>query len=221
MSRIRPFNGAVNISQEYGVKSSIYRRGYHSGVDYSMEEGREIVAPENGEIVRNGDGTSRNDGRGYYIVLKGDSGIYHQLFHLKQMGHASGRVETGQVIGYSGNTGLTSGPHLHWETTRADDRNSDFAPSTWLFANNNFVPPVSVPQPQNDFVRIFGDYRSLYRGPGTDKFAKIEPIKFGGHLDYKIIERNGNFVKIQTQMFGQAWVYVGAEVSHLTQYYKV
>ena len=213
----RPFIGSVVITTEYGTPQPGTRRGYHTGVDYALNTGTEVVAPENGVIVRNGDGTAASDGRGYFIVLKGDSGTYHQLFHLKQMGHASGRVSEGQVIGYTGDTGWSTGPHLHWETTRADDRVSDFAPGQWLFADRPvYVPPVVQAR---DFVRIFGDYRSLYRAPGAGKFAVLKPNAYG-HLDYQILERSGAYVKIQTQMFGQGWIYVGSDVANLTQFYK-
>lgn len=216
----RPFNGPVVITTEYGSAQAGSRRGYHTGVDYALNQGTEVVAPENGTIVRNGDGTASTDGRGYFIVLKGDSGTYHQLFHLKQMGHASGRVSEGQVIGYTGSTGRSTGPHLHWETTRADDRNSDYPPAQWLFGSAPvYVPPVNVPAPTRDFVRIFGDYRTLYSSPGGAKKAQLSPNQYG-HLDYLILERSGNYVKIQTQMFGQGWIYVGSDVGHLTQYFK-
>lgn len=215
----RPFNGPVVITTEYGTSQPGTRRGYHTGVDYALNTGTEVVAPENGVIVRNGDGTAASDGRGYFIVLKGDSGTYHQLFHLKQMGHASGRVSEGQVIGYTGSTGRSTGPHLHWETTRADDRNSDFPPAQWLFADRPvYVPPVVV---QSDWVRIFGDYRSLYRNAGSGKFATLVPRNYNdGWLDYQILDRSGAYVKIQTKMFGIGWIYVGPDVAGLTQYYK-
>ena len=215
---IRPFRGPVNITQEYGVRSSVYRRGYHTGVDYGLAVGTEVVAPSSGTIVRNGDGTASSDGRGYYIVLKGDDDIFHQLFHLKQMGHVSGRVTEGQVIGYSGNTGASTGAHLHWETTRADDRNSDFPPAQWLFAGQPiYTPPV---QTTRQYVRIFGDFRTLWASPGGSAKGRLAPNNYGGKLDYQILGRSGNYVQISTQVFGLGWIYVGPDVAHLTQYYN-
>lgn len=213
----RPFNGPVNITQEYGVKNSAYSRGYHTGVDYGLAVGTEVVSPTNGMIVENGDGTAKTDGRGYFIVVKGDDGVYHQLFHLKQRGTVTGRVTEGQPIGLSGNTGMTTGPHLHWETTRANDRRSDFAPSSWLFAGQPvYTPPVVRKQ----YVRVFGDYRTVYTTPGAAPKGKILPNNFGGHLDYVIMDRSGDYVKIQTQTYGQGWIYVGPDVANLTQYYN-
>lgn len=215
----RPFNGPVNISQEYGVPNPGTRKGYHTGVDYSMGVGSEVVAPTNGVIVRNGDGTAISDGRGFFIVLKGDDGIFHQLFHLREMGSKSGRVAEGEIIGYSGNTGRTTGPHLHWETTRADDRNSDFPPANWLFAGQPvYQPPVFRPK---EFVRIFGDYRTVWANPnGTGSKGQVLPNRYGGKLDYQIMARQGDFVQITTQSYGVGWLYVGADVAHLTQYYN-
>lgn len=218
----RPFNGPVNITQEYGTREAGSRRGYHTGVDYAMAVGTQVVAPEPGTIAQNGDGRAPADGRGYFILVRGDSGTMHCLYHLKQMGTVGGRVSEGQVIGYSGNTGLSTGPHLHWETRKAPfDGNSDYPPAQWLFGSSPvYVPPVNVPAPTRQFVRIFGDYRTLYTGPGTAPKAKVYPNQFGGHLDYMILERSGNYVKIQTQMFGQGWIYVGPDVASLTQYFN-
>lgn len=219
----RPFNGAVNITFEYGASEPGSRRGYHTGVDYDMPVGSSVIAPEAGSIQQNGDGTSKADGRGYFVLVKGDSGTMHCLYHLKQMGVASGRVSEGQLVGYSGSSGLSSGPHLHWETRKAPyDGNSDYPPSQWLFGTAPvYVPPAPAPTPTTtQYVRIFGDYRTVYANAGSSPKARIYPNQFGGHLDYKIMSRQGDFVQIQTQMFGVGWVYVGADVASLTQYYN-
>lgn len=218
----RPFNGAVNITQEYGARAPGSRRGYHTGVDYAMPVGSQVVSPEPGIVQQNGDGRAAGDGRGFYVLIKGRSGTLHCLYHLSKMGVIGGNVAEGQVVGFSGNTGASSGPHLHWETRKAPfDGNSDYPPSRWLFSSAPvYVPPAPQPAPTRQFVRIFGDYRTLYTSPGSSPKAKVYPNQFGGHLDYMILERSGNFVKVQTQMFGQAWIYVGSDVANLTQYFN-
>lgn len=222
MARIRPFVGSVAISQEYGQKSPGTRKGYHTGVDYAMPQGRTIVAPEAGVVQQNGDGRAAGDGRGFFVLFKGDSGTLHCLYHLQAMGSRTGRVNQGDALGNSGNTGLSSGPHLHWETRKAPyDGSADFAPSQWLFADYTPAPqPNPVPPAAKQYVRVFGDYRTLYRGVGTGAFTRIAPNNYGGSLDYEVLERSGNFVKIPTQMYGQAWIYVGPDVASLTQFYS-
>lgn len=215
----RPFNGNVNITQEYGQRAPGTRRGYHTGVDYGLPVGTPIVAPEAGTIQQNGDGRAPADGRGYFVLLKGNSGTMHCLYHLNQMGVANGSVSEGQLVGYSGNTGLSSGPHLHWETRRAPyDGYSDFAPGTWLFGSAPvYVPPVVTTK---QYVRIFGDFRTVYANPGSGPKGRILPNSFGGKLDYQILSRSGNFVQISTQSYGVVWIYVGPDVASLTQYYN-
>lgn len=210
----RPFDGAVNISQEYGVPNRYYRKGYHTGVDYALGTGHKLVSPTNGDVIEAGYEASRTNGRGHFIVIRGDDGVTHHLYHMNGTALVkSGRVSEGQHIGAVGSTGASSGPHLHWETRKGGN---DFPPAQWLFAGR----PVYVPAPQRDFVRIFGDYRTLYSSPGSGRKAVLSPRLFGGKLDYEVLERSGNFVKVQTSFFGQGWLYVGADVSHLTQYYK-
>lgn len=219
----RPFNGPVNITQEYGARNSAYRKGYHTGVDYGLSTGTPVVSPTNGVVREVGYEASTTNGRGHFIVVQGDDGIAHCLYHLQSRPLVtSGRVSEGQHIGNSGNTGASSGPHLHWETRKAPfDGNSDIAPGSWLFAGAPvYQPPVNVPTPTRQFVRIFGDFRSLYRNPGSTKFAQLAPNQFGGRLDYMILARDGQFVKIQTQMYGQGWIYVGPDVASLTQFFN-
>lgn len=221
MARIRPFVGSVKITQEYGVSAPGTRRGYHTGVDYGLPQGTAVIAPEDGVVQQNGDGRAVSDGRGYFVLFKGDSGTMHCLYHLRGMGVANGRVSQGTVLGYSGNTGASSGPHLHWETRKAPyDGNSDYAPGTWLFADFAAEQAVQPVKPTKQYVRVFGDYRTLYRGVGTGAFQRIAPNQFGGHIDYEVHERSGNFAKITTSYYGPAWIYVGADVAHLTQFYS-
>lgn len=211
----RIIDGSPNITQAYGERSNLYRKGYHTGVDYGVPVGTAIKAPTNG-TVSVGDGTAASDGRGLYIRVQGDDGVEHLVYHLVRWHVSSGRVLEGQHIADSGNTGLSTGPHAHYETRRAG---LDFNPADWLFATPQVATPAPAPAPTAQFVRLFGDYRTLRSSPSGAEKAKIYPNRFG-HLDYRILERSGDSVKIQTQMFGEGWIYVGASVASLTQYFN-
>lgn len=215
----RPFDGQVSISQEYGTPNRRYRKGYHTGVDYRLGTGHKLVSPTNGTVRQTGYESSAVNGRGHFIIILGDDGVSHHLYHMSQppVVRTGSRVTAGQHVGYVGNSGASDGPHLHWETRRSPhDGTSDFAPGTWLFAGK----PVYVPAPQKEYVRIFGDYRTLYSAPGSGRKAILAPRLFGGKLDYQVLARSGQFVQIQTSFFGKGWIYCGPDVANLTQFYR-
>ena len=113
-----PIDGA-RLSSRFGKRKHPIL-GYtrlHAGADFAAPSGTPIYAAGNGVIEAIG----RNGGYGNYIRLR-HNGTYHTAYaHLK--GYARGlkkgtRVRQGQVIGYVGSTGRSTGPHLHYEVHR-------------------------------------------------------------------------------------------------------
>jgi len=86
----------------------------HLGVDYGALRGTPVIATADGKIVR----ASRKGGYGKTIIIRHGQ-QYHTLYgHLSRYakGIRKGRsIKQGQVIGYVGTTGLSTGPHLHYE----------------------------------------------------------------------------------------------------------
>ena len=90
------------------------RRRLHGGVDYAAPRGTPILAAGSGRIEKAG----RAGGYGNLIVIKHTNGYETRYAHQHRFakGIAPGvRVRQGQVIGYVGSTGLSTGPHLHYE----------------------------------------------------------------------------------------------------------
>lgn len=89
-------------------------RRLHAGVDYAARRGTPILAAGNGVVVRVG----RSSGYGNLTVIRHTNGYEtayaHQTRFAKGMKKGA-RVRQGQVIGYVGSTGLSTGPHLHYE----------------------------------------------------------------------------------------------------------
>lgn len=84
----------------------------HTGWDQSAPVGTPVYAIAGGEVVYAG----RLDIRGNYVLIHHGWGIYSGYAHFSQLNVQVGqRVQGGQLIGASGNTGRSSGPHLHWE----------------------------------------------------------------------------------------------------------
>lgn len=84
----------------------------HTGWDQQAPVGTPVAAIGRGEVVFAG----RLDIRGNYILIDHGYGIFSGYAHLSQVNVERGQsIEKGQIIGLSGNTGRSSGPHLHWE----------------------------------------------------------------------------------------------------------
>lgn len=104
-SFVRPIGGN-GISQRFG-------RG-HTGVDFMANPGTPIVAAASGRIIKISTGWS--GGYGNMILIDHGGGRATRYAHLSSFNASAGSyVEQGQVIGYSGNTGRSTGPHLHYE----------------------------------------------------------------------------------------------------------
>ena len=107
-----PVRGSVN--SEYGTRQSPWQEGreFHSGIDIRAGSGTAIHAPAAGTVVHAGVAQDY----GTAIVLDHGQDIRSLYGHLSKVSVQSGqRVVRGTVIGYTGNTGRSSGPHLHYE----------------------------------------------------------------------------------------------------------
>jgi murein DD-endopeptidase MepM/ murein hydrolase activator NlpD len=84
----------------------------HTGWDQSAPIGTPVAASASGVVAFAG----RLDIRGNYILIDHGWGVFTGYAHLSQMNVERGQtIEQGQIIGASGNSGRSSGPHLHWE----------------------------------------------------------------------------------------------------------
>jgi len=101
------------ITSPYGMQRT-YNDGlqrFHRGVDYGAPEGTPVYAPNHGVIVYIG----RKKVRGKIIVIDHGSGLHTEYWHLSEISVKNGQLmKKGDVIGRIGNTGLSTGPHLHW-----------------------------------------------------------------------------------------------------------
>ena len=110
-----PIDGA-RLSSGYGMRKHPIL-GYnklHRGLDFAAPTGTPIYAAGNGTVEAAG----RNGGYGNYIRLRHSGGYKTAYGHLSKFARGIKRgaqVEQGQVIGYVGSTGLSTGPHLHYE----------------------------------------------------------------------------------------------------------
>lgn len=104
-----------------GVVTSRFRtasRPDHNGVDLRAPIGTPVTAPRGGVVVRSWD--SYRGGRSLLVEL--DNGLVLGLAHLSERLVETGDVvQAGQTIAHTGNTGVTTGPHLHLTLRRAGE----------------------------------------------------------------------------------------------------
>lgn len=103
------------ISSPFGAQRS-YNGGpvssYHGGVDYGASVGTPVHAAEAGRVVL----AEELKVRGKAVVIDHGLGVMSGYWHLSDIAVRAGQeVEKGDLIGEVGNTGLSTGPHLHWE----------------------------------------------------------------------------------------------------------
>lgn len=105
------------ISSPFGLRiHPIYRvPAFHAGIDIAVPEGTRVCAAAPGRVVTAG----WEGGFGYLVVLDHGDGYTTYYGHLSRVLVQVGQfVEIGEVIALSGNTGLSTGPHLHFEVRR-------------------------------------------------------------------------------------------------------
>lgn len=100
-----------------GIKTRGVKPG-HKGVDIAAPTGTPIHAAAEGTVLiaRNG----WNGGFGNYVVIQHPNGVKTLYAHMTKLGTTSGtKVSQGEIIGYVGSTGKSTGPHVHFETLGA------------------------------------------------------------------------------------------------------
>lgn len=111
----------VRVTQTFGdtafARGGAYNGKGHNGIDLAASIGTPLKAALSGVVV----GTGNTDTvRGCYsfgkwVMIKHGNGLSTMYAHMSQIGVSTGQsVATGQVIGYSGETGYATGPHLHF-----------------------------------------------------------------------------------------------------------
>ncbi|MET9778588.1 M23 family metallopeptidase [Streptomyces sp. NPDC006367] len=120
---------SVKSSNNYRAGGSRWSSGSHTGVDFPVATGTELHAVGNGTVVEAGWGGAY----GNNIVLKMSDGSYTQYAHLSRVSVSTGqKVRAGQVIGLTGSTGNSTGPHLHFEARSGPAYGSDIDPVKYM-----------------------------------------------------------------------------------------
>ena len=142
----------VRITQQFGVTNAskrLYASGSHNGVDFGAKVGTPVLAMGDGVLVAQGDtdAVCRGVSFGKWILIKYNNGLASTYGHLSRQSMLTGStVKAGDVVGFSGNTGYSTGPHLHVSMYPADAVNAIARPSASCPGRDLVMPiaPVSA-----------------------------------------------------------------------------
>lgn len=116
----------VKVNSGYGprpVRPAPQANRFHHGVDLSARRGTPLLAPADGIVLESTDLYQGQEKFGKVIVIDHGGGLQSMYAHLDQRTVRAGdAVTAGQPIGKTGNTGKTTGPHLHFEVVQHGQR---------------------------------------------------------------------------------------------------
>ena len=128
--RVAPIKTTYQLSARYGQRGYLWSKGWHTGLDFRVHIGTPVYAAANGTVIK----AERMGAYGNRIEVQHADGFVTAYNHLSEIDIQVGdRVAAGDFIGKSGNTGHTTGPHLHLEVTKDGEFRN---PSTWLWGED-------------------------------------------------------------------------------------
>lgn len=201
-----PVSRSYPITQHFGENPAVYARfGYagHNGVDFGVPIGTPVRSSAAGYVH-----TVASDPPGYgqYIIVKHlDDGLV-QGHYMTYYCHLSGaiarigdQVEQGQVICSSGNTGFSTGPHLHWELRIPGAINpgfkNSFDPLLYTVEKPPAPPtPPPVEHPHIDtpgmVLAVVVDRLNVRSGPGTT-YPVVGQLAEGDTISAEMLSAKG------------------------------
>jgi|GEM_PF-3888614 len=154
----KPFSGNYRISSSFNMRRKnpvTGRVSPHRGTDFAVVTGTSIKSPADGRVIKS---AYQKNGAGNYVVIRHDNGYKTRYMHLsKRLVSEGERVTRGEEIALSGNTGRSTGPHLHYE----------------LMVNNKQVDAMRIKLPEG--MRLSGQALAVF---------KNESKQILGHLDH-------------------------------------
>jgi hypothetical protein len=167
------------------VTSSFGRRGteYHEGVDLRASSGTPVHAAQSGVVLYSG---SKIRGYGKLVVIRHQKGISTIYAHNSRLMVVAGsKVERGQLIALSGNTGHSTGPHLHFEIRDGEEARNpldlmpdpSMAPQPVLAQNTKAAPATRAPAAKTFRKVTAAQKRQMFSKKHRARYAAGRPLK--------------------------------------------
>ena len=157
----------------------------HHGTDFGARRGTPLLAVNSGKVIFSG----RMGGYGKVVKIKHDGGYISLYAHQSRIRVKKGQhVKKGQVIGYVGSTGRSTGPHLHFG----------------LMKNGRWIDPMKVLRKKSIKTSIM------------KKFTRYEDAKITKYKDVDIVQINKDKAKLMKYVEENATSYIWPEEEELT-----
>lgn len=122
------------ITSKFGQQEA-FRIRPHKGIDFGMPTGTELRSINSGEVIKIVDYGNQNLGKGVFVQWEdGKVSIYGHLSKFAEGLRVGDKVQTGDLLGYAGSTGKSTGSHLHF-AVKVGDKFIDPSPYVDLIQN--------------------------------------------------------------------------------------
>ncbi len=156
-----PFSGSYRLSSSFNLQRKhpiTGRISPHYGTDFAMPSGTSVITPADGRVEKVGS----HPLAGRFVVIRHDNGYRTRYLHLSRpLVDRGDRVTMGERIALSGNTGRSTGPHLHYE----------------VMVNSQRVDPMRVDLPENQSLQ--GDALAAFQRESEPLLAALESGETG------------------------------------------
>jgi hypothetical protein len=188
-----PVKSTFPITQRFGENPQWYPlTNGHNGIDWGIPLRTPVYAALPGKVVRV---AADNSGYGNHIRISHDNNLLSLYGHLDERHYAlvkvDDMVEAGQHIGFSGNTGRSTGPHLHFEVREGS---TAFDPEPYLSENVNIPPAKTLFKAR--VLQSTQPFLNIRSGPGT-LYPVIGKLNPGDEVE--VIDIGGETVWLQTK----------------------
>lgn len=168
----QPFDGYYGISQGFGP--SEWSKN-HTGIDYLCPTGTPVLASEKGTVIWAG---WKDGGYGYVVFIKHPDDYVTVYEHLLkdipvQVGQ---KVSRSQMIGWSGSTGNSTGPHLHFEMRDASNK----AVNPMYYLHSSIEQPIPAPKPVLKEADELNEHVEVVCSDGAKVFNPDWTMKYAG-----------------------------------------
>ena len=150
-----PFTSQTRITSLYGQRRAPVPGAstQHKGIDFVISD--DVVCASGDGVIRSVNLDANKDSAGRYVTIKHADGAITKYFHLESTNWRVGQqVKQGEKIGIMGNTGIGSGPHLHFELW-VNDNHVD--PSSYLGIYSKIGTVMAIPKPIPKWETILDD----------------------------------------------------------------